>query len=794
MDLRFTLRTLAKQPGFCVAAILTLALGIGANTAIFSVFDAVILRPFPYRDPNRVVMVWQKRPSGQMNSVAGIHYHEWIKQSTTFEKMAGLIMESFNVGSGDQINQVVGTRVSSNFFSTLGVQPALGRDFAPAEEKLGAERVAILSYGLWQSQFGRNRALLGQPIRLNGEPFILVGVLPQNFDFVIENVDVWVPLIFREGEVNSTKMAVIGRMKQSVSEKQAGREMEVIAKRLESQFPDYKGWGAMVISLPDIIGGGHIRQPLTALMVAAGLVLLIACANVANLLVARSSVRYKEIAIRSALGANRARLVRLLITEAMLLALAGCLAGLALAYAGLRLLVTVAAGQLPRIEGVALDARVLGFTVLATAITGLLFGLFPAHQLLGGDLQLALRESGRGSNNSASGRRSRNVLVVSEIALSLVLAIGATLMLRSLRWLENQDRGFSPDHQLSFRVALSGPELSKSSQRAAYYQRMLDRIRALPGARAVAATNNLPVDGYRQVGMYFQPAGSAALNSIERPSAAVDMINPGYFHALGIPIIRGREFELRDHESAPPVAIISNSLARQFFPGQNPVGRKLTVGDAEIASEIVGVAGDIRYLTKRPMDSVEIYLPYAQRNWPAIHVVVRTDGDPGSMAPAVRAALLDAGWRQPISDVRTMTERVDRVNGRARLNSLLATTFAVIALVLAGVGIYGVMSYSVVQRSKEIGIRMALGATRGDILRWIVRQAMVLAAAGVAIGLAGHFALARLLRSLLYGTSPNDVSTWMGSAALLGLIAIVASYIPARRAMRSDPVTALRAE
>ena len=367
-------------------------------------------------------------------------------------------------------------------------------------------------------------------------------------------------------------------------------------------------------------------------------------------------------------------------------------------------------------------------------------------------------------------------------------------MLRSLRWLENQDRGFSPDHQLSFRVALSGPELSKSSQRAAYYQRMLDRIRALPGARAVAATNNLPVDGYRQVGMYFQPAGSAALNSIERPSAAVDMINPGYFHALGIPIIRGREFELRDHESAPPVAIISNSLARQFFPGQNPVGRKLTVGDAEIPAEIVGVAGDIRYLTKRPMDSVEIYLPYAQRNWPAIHVVVRTDGDPGSMAPAVRAALLDGGWRQPISDVRTMTERVDRVNGRARLNSLLATTFAVIALVLAGVGIYGVMSYSVVQRSKEIGIRMALGATRGDILRWIVRQAMVLAAAGVAIGLAGHFALARLLRSLLYGTSPNDVSTWMGSAALLGLIAIVASYIPARRAMRSDPVTALRAE
>jgi putative ABC transport system permease protein len=385
------------------------------------------------------------------------------------------------------------------------------------------------------------------------------------------------------------------------------------------------------------------------------------------------------------------------------------------------------------------------------------------------------------------------VLVVSEIALSLVLAIGATLMLRSLLWLENQDRGFSPDHQLSFHVALSSPELSNSSQRAVYYRRMLERIKALPGTRAVAATNNLPVDGYRQVGMYFHTDGTTAPDLIQRPSAAVDMINPGYFQALGIPVIRGREFDERDQEHAPPVAIISDGLARQYFPGRNPVGHKLMVGDG-VACEIVGVAGDIRYLTKRPVDSVEIYLPYAQRGWPAIHVVVRTDGAPENMAPVVRAALLDAGWRQPISDVRTMAERIDTVNGRARLNSLLATSFAVIALLLAGVGIYGVMSYSVVQRRKEIGIRMALGATRGDILRWIVREAMVLAAAGVAIGLAGHFALSRIIRSLLYGTSPNDMSTWLGAAAMLGLIAVVASYIPARRAMRSDPATALRTE
>jgi putative ABC transport system permease protein len=794
MDARFALRSFIKQPVFCLTAILTLALGIGANTAIFSVFDAVILRPFPYRDPSRVVMVWQKRPTGQMNSVAGIHYHEWIKQSTTFEKLAGIIPQPYNVGAGDDLVQAQGARVSANFFSTLGVQPALGRDFAPGDEKPGSPHVAILSYGLWQSQFGRNRALLGQNIRLSGEPFTLIGVLPQNFDFVMQNIDVWVPLIFEgESELNATKMAVLGRMQPSVSVEKAGQEMGVVAKRLESQFPDYKGWGAMVISLQDIIGGGRIRPALTALLVAVGLVLLIACANVANLLLARSDVRYKEVAIRSALGASRARLMRQLITETMLLALAGSLAGLALAYGGLRLLLTIAAGQLPRIEGVALDARVLGFTVLVTVITGLLFGLFPAHQLLGGDLQIALRESGRGSNNSSTGRRSRNVLVVSEIALSLMLAIGATVMLRSLLWLENQSRGFSPDHQLSFRVALSSPELSNSSQRTAYYQRMLERIKALPGARAVAATNNLPVDGYREVGMYFHPAGSAP-DSAEPPVAAVDMINPGYFKALGIPIIRGREFDDRDREGAPLVAIISNSLAREFFAGQNPIGRNLIVGDAGIAREIVGVAGDIRYLTKLPADSVEIYLPYAQKGWPAIHVVVRTDGDPGSMAPAVRAALLQAGWRQPISDVRTMAERIDTVNGKARLYSVLAAMFAVIALLLAGVGIYGVVSYSVLQRSKEIGIRMALGANRGDILRWIVRQAIVLAAAGIAIGLAGHFALARVLRSLLYGTSPNDTAAWVGASVTLGLIAVVASYIPARRATRSDPVTALRAE
>ena len=669
----------------------------------------------------------------------------------------------------------------------------LGRDFAPDEEQPGAGRVALVSYGLWQSQFGGNRNRLGEIIRLNDEPFTLIGILPQNFDFIMPGIQVWVPLIFHGEELESTKMAVLGRLQPSVGVKQAEREMGVISKRLESKFPDYKGWGAMVVSLRDMMGP-NVRPAVTALLIAAGLVLLIACANVANLLLARSDARRKEVAIRAALGASRIRLVRQIITETMLLSAAGSLAGLALAYVGLRLLVIAAAGQLPRIEHAALDARVLGFTIVVTAITGLLFGLFPAHRLMGGDVQLALRESGRGSNNTRSGRRSRNALVVAEIALSLMLAMGATLMLRSLLWLEGEDRGFSPAHQLSFRVSLAGPVLSNSSHGTLYYQRLLERIKSLPGVRAVGATSNLPVDGYRQVGMYFHVDGSTPVGFSEPPSAAVDSINPGYFQALGIPIIRGREFGNQDQESGPAVAIISNALARRYFPGQNPIGRKMTVGDAGMVREIVGVAGDIRYLTKRPEDSIEIYLPYAQKAWPAIYVVVRTDGDAASLAPAVRAALRESGWRQPISDVRTMQERIDTVYGKVRVNSLLTAIFAVIALVLAGVGIYGVISYSVVQRSKEIGIRIALGATREEIFRWIVRQALVLAAAGVAIGLAGQFALSRVLRSLLYGISSNDPATWIGAATTLGLVAVIASYFPARRAMRGDPVLALRAE
>jgi putative ABC transport system permease protein len=389
--------------------------------------------------------------------------------------------------------------------------------------------------------------------------------------------------------------------------------------------------------------------------------------------------------------------------------------------------------------------------------------------------------------------------VVSEIALSLMLAIGALLMARSVLWLQNESRGFSPQHVLSFRVSFSSPDLKGNTQMAGYLERMVERIGQIPGAKAVGAITNPPVEGFRQIGLYFTPEGSGPLDTSNRPSASYNLITPGYFAASGVPIVRGRAFDGRDQVDSPPVAIISSALARRFFAGQNPIGRTLTMAAAgrtytDVAREIVGVAGDIRYLTRLPQDSIEIYVPYGQTIWPTVYVLVRTDGDAASLAPAVRAALLQPPWRQPISNVQSMEDWISTLSGKARLNSLLAAIFAAIALALAAVGIYGVISYSVVQRKKEIGIRIAVGATPDDILRWIVRQALVLTAAGVAIGLAGHFALSRVIRGLLYGTSPIDMSTWMGAAVLLGLIAVVASYIPARRAMRSDPVTALRAE
>jgi putative ABC transport system permease protein len=803
-DLRYALRSLSRQPGFCVSAILTLALGIGANTAMFSVFDAVILHPLPYSDPSRLVLVWQTLPNRVENPVSGVSYIEWSKQARSFDPLLAMRNLYFTFRTGNDSHQLLGAQVSRGFFSALGLPPILGREFRPGEEQSDHNRVAVVSYSFWQRAFGADPHALGTSLNLNGDPYTLIGVTPQNFDesLALRGVEVWTPLSFDQaGSLRSNNMAVIGRLKLSVTIEAANREMQVISARLESEFRDlYQGWSASVTPLEDY-GTGKLRATVAALLIAVGMVLLIACVNVANLLLARSGARHKEAAIRAALGASRVRLLRQLLTETLLLALAGSLAGVALAYTGLRLLIAIQAVELPGLSHAGLNGRVLAFTVAVTAFTGLLFGLLPSRQVLGGDLNQAVRESGRSSINTRRSRSSRNILVISEIALSLILLVGAGLMARSLLWLQNENRGFVSDHLLTFRVSFLASDFPIASSMAAYYRSLLDRIAALPGVRSVAANTNLPLDGFVLTGQRFRLSGvGLAPSPSDSPTAACNLINSGYLRALGIPLAQGREFDTRDRNDSPPVAIVSHSFARRYFSGENPIGRKLIVatpGKAaiEITREIVGVAGDVHYLTRQGDESLEIYLPYVQTTWPNIYVMLRSTGDPGSLARQLRAALRDTSWnRQSIAELTTMQQRISALNDKPRLNSLLAALFAAIALLLAGVGIYGVVSYSTSQRAQEIGIRMALGATPRDIVGWILAQSLVLAAVGLALGLLGYFALSRVFSTLLYGVGANDGLSLLAAVCVLGSIALFASYIPARRAVRGDPVANLRSE
>lgn len=799
-DLRYAFRSLSKQPGFCISAILTLALGIGANTAMFSVFDAVVLHPLPYRDADRLVLVWQTLPSRPENPVLALNYIEWSKQAQSFERLLAMRNLFVSFQNGGESHQLLGGQVSRGFFSSLGLPPAIGREFRPGEEPSDLDHVVVASYKFWQRDLGADPRALGRSLNLNGESYTLIGVAPPNFDesLAVRGVDVWMPLVL--GQTTSSRpnnMAVFGRLKPSVSIEQANREMRILASRLESEYPDVnRGWSASVTALEEY-GTGKMRATVAALLIGVGMILLIACVNVANLLLARSEIRYKEIAVRAALGASRARLLRQLLTETMLLAFAGSVAGVVLAYVGLRLLVVLQAGQLPGLANAGLNIRVLAFTVAVTALTGLLFGLLPARQLIGGDLNQAIRESGRSSMNTRRGRASRNMLVISEIALSLILLAGAALMARSMLWLQNENRGFVSDHLLTFRASFLPKDFANASSMASYYHSFLDRIAALPGVRSVGANSNLPLDGFLLTGEFFHLPGAP---ESDRPLAACNLINAGYFRTLGIPVVQGREFDARDRDDSPPVAIVSSSLARRYFPGENPIGRKLMVatpghGAMEVTREIVGVAGDVRYLTRPGEDSLEIYLPYVKTAWPNIYVMVRTTGDPSALAPQLRAALREPGSnRQSIADMTTMEERISALNGKPRFNSMLAAVFAAIALLLAGVGIYGVVAYSTSQKSQEIGVRMALGATSGDIVRWILSQALLLTFAGIVLGLIGHFALSRVLASLLYGTGANDAVALLLGLIVLTSVALLASYIPAHRAVRGDPVAALRSE
>jgi putative ABC transport system permease protein len=799
-DLRFGARTLRKSPGFTLVAVLTLALGVGANSAIFSVVNAVLLRPLPYKDPDRLVMVWEKGNPDEfpINSVSAANFIDWREQSRVFEGMSVLGRASFNLTGAGEPLRVDGRRVSANLFRLLGVEPQLGRAFLPEEDDPGAGRVVILSHGLWQRRFGADPSVVGRPVNMNGHSYTVVGVMSPQFQFPSRQDELWVPIAFAPKEAASrgnNSYEVLGRLKQGVTLGQAQAEMNAIASRLKRQYPDVvKSDATVVVSLHEQTVG-DIKTALLVLLGAVGFVLLVACANVANLLLARAAVRRKEVALRVALGAGRMRLMRQFLTESVLLAALGGALGLLLALWGLSVLKAFVPESLAEVKNVALDARLLGFTAAVSLVTGLVFGLAPAAQASRLDLNEMLKEGGRDSSSGRGGDRLRGLLVVAEVAVSLVLLIGAGLLVNSFVRLRSLDPGFSPENLLTMSVMLPQQKYPDHARRVAFFSELTSRVEALPGVRAAAVTNWIPLTLQGDT-FGVSVEGRPDPGPDKRPDVVTRVVSQDYFDAMGIRLLRGRKFDERtDRADSRPVAVVSETMARRLWPGEDPIGKRVQPGEPDPNGwiEVVGVAGDVRQFDLAAEPRLQMYLPYAQFEWfVPRQLVVKTDGEPAGLAAAVRKTVWELDRDQPVSDVRTMEEVLSGSVARQRFSTLLLGVFAALALLLAAVGIYGVMSYAVAQRTREIGIRIALGAQAGSVLRLMVGQGLKLAAAGVALGLVGALLLTRLMSSLLFGVSATDPATLVCISVVLVGVALLASYIPARRAAKVDPLVALR--
>jgi putative ABC transport system permease protein len=801
-DLRYAVRMQRKNPAFTIIAVIALALGIGANTAIFSVVNTVLLRPLPYKDPERLAMVWEDdtRHGYPRDTPAAANYVDWRDQNQSFEGMAAIADESFNLtGSGDP-ERLEGRRVSANLFPLLGVEPEIGRVFTATEDQPGSQRVVLLSYGLWQRRFGGDPGIVGKPLTLNGETYIVTGVMPARFQFPSNDDEVWVPIGLSAQEAanrNRHYLYVIARLKPGVTLAQAQIDMSTIATRLQQQYPEANAdLGAVVTSLHEHLVG-DIKPALLILLGAVGLVLLIACANVANLLLARAAVRQKEIAVRVALGARRLRLIRQFLTESLLLSLLGGVVGLAIAFGGMIFLKAFIPENISQARDISLDFRVLGFTLLVSVVTGLIFGLAPSIQATRFNQIETLKEGGRDAATGGSGKRLRSLLVTAEVAISLVLLIGAGLLINSFLRLRNIDPGFRADNLLTMKIVLPEPKYEEPERRATFYTDLIQRVQSLPGVRSAAVTTNLPL--YRQ--------GNSISISIEgRPEpppgqeliVVTRIISPGYFDTMSIPLLNGRPFTEQDTPTSPNVVVISETMARRFWPGEDAIGKRLAAGrfrTPEDWIQVVGIVKDVRQFELTAEPRPQMYLSYRQAAFFAPRdLVVKTDVDPASMATTVRKTVWEVDKDQPVSNIRTMEEILAGSIARQRFSMLLLAIFAGVALVLAGVGIYGVMSYSVAQRTREIGIRMALGAQTGAVLKLAVAYGMKLVIAGIVIGLIAAFALTRVMSTLLFGVTATDPATFTLISLLLVAVAALASYIPARRATKVNPIIALRYE
>jgi putative ABC transport system permease protein len=799
-DLRYGFRMLLKSPGFTAVAVLTLALGIGANTAIFSVVNAVMLKPLPFHDPDRLMVLSEANPRQPHVSVAYPNYFDWRQQNHVFEEMATFQQMDFNLAGVNEPENIGGSAVSPNLFRTLGVKPILGRDFLPEEELKGTAPVAILSHGLWQRRFGAEPNAVGKTLTLDGKVFTIVGVLPSSF-VIYEGADLFTPIgVWRDDRMmergGHDDTSVVARLKPGVTPAQAQAEMDTIARRLEQQYPATNtGYRVAMSPIRDAFVGDS-GPPILVLFAAVGFVLLIACANVANLLLARGSGRGKEIAIRSALGASRLRVVRQLLTEAVVLGLLSGALGLVLGSWGLTALPALVPGDVSQGAPIAIDRWVLAFSAFLSLVTVAVFGLAPALQASRADLNETLKESGRSASASRKHHRLRNLLVVSEIAFALVLLIAAGLLIKSFGRLLAVNPGFNPENVLTMSITLRGPKYEKSERVTAFARNSLERIRTLPGVSFAALGTDLPLtDSHsrRDITIDGQPLPSIG----DFPHPDFHVVSPDYTRAMGLPLLRGRDFTEADNQQAPGAVLISESLARRFWPNGDAVGKRILNGHPAANSPwqtIVGVVGDTKQYGLSAATRWEVYQSYLQHPVPNFRIVVRSASKPEALTAGIKSELHALDQDVPLSEVTTMQQMVTGSIGTQRITMLLLGLFAALAMMLAAVGIFGVISYSVSQRTQEIGIRMALGAERRDVLRLVVGKGIGLTLIGVGAGLVGALALTRFLSSLLFGVRPTDPMIFSGVSLLLAAVALFASYIPARRATKVDPMVALRYE
>ena len=796
MDLRYAFRTLLKNPGFTAVAVLTLALGIGGTTAIFSVVNAVLLRPLPYKDPGRLMVLWDIRPGRPRVSVTPGDFEAWQHQTRTFDGMAGLDYEVTNLIGGHEPQLLPTGFVSPNFFDLLGVHAALGRLLQPSDGTPGQTPVVVLSHAIWQQQFGGDPSVVGRTVTLNDKPCTVVGVLPKGFTFWnFDDVQLWSPLPIPRtmDHLHGWRyLNVVGRLKPGATRTTAQSDLTVIMRQLAGAYPDYNsGTGANVIPLRTEYVGG-IRTALLVLLGAVGFVLLIGCANVANLLLARATGRRRELAVRSALGASRVRLVRQLLAESLVVAAAGGVAGLLLALWGQDALVRLAHDVLPRVAVVRLDMSVLAFTFGLSLLTGLVFGVGPALQVSRPDLTDALKDGGRGTVG-AGHHRLRSTLVAAEVGLAVVLLIGAGLLLRSFARLLDVNPGFNPRHLLAARMTLPESRYATGARQQALFDAVVERARALSGVLAAGAVSDLPLSGNND-GYGFTIEGRPASLPADRTHVSGLIVTPGCFRTMDIPLLRGRLFTALDGPDTQKVAIINAAMARQYWPDRNPIGQHVRLGSKAPWLTIVGVVGNVRFRSLDDPAGIALYRPLEQAPTAGMTIVLRTAGDPVAAAGALRAEVAAIDRDQPIGHVTTMERLISESAAPRRLNAELLGGFAGLALLLAAIGVYGVMAYAVAQRTHEIGVRIALGAASRDIVRTIVGSGMRLVGLGLAAGLVAAVLLTRLLSSLLFEVSPLDPLTFTGIPLLLAAVALLASYLPARRAMRVDPVVALREE